>query len=101
MNRRDMKRYNFQAINAAILRSPETVLGREFPNGRRHGNEFCMGSINGEEGLSLKVCLSGSKAGVWKDFATGQKGGDIISLLAASLDCSQSEAACKLMLEVM
>lgn len=90
------KRLDFQAINAAILRSPETVLRELYPKGRREGRNFRMGSINGEEGSSLAVCLSGPKAGVWSDFATGDRGGDIIRLLAVSEGCKQSVAARKL-----
>jgi twinkle protein len=43
------------------------------------GREWVVGSINGEEGRSLKVCISGSKVGIWSDFATGQRG-DLLDL---------------------
>lgn len=36
----------------------------------------------GESGKSLKVCIGGDKAGLWKDFATEQSG-DLIDLWAA------------------
>jgi twinkle protein len=68
------------------------------PNGRKNGNEWCCGSINGEEGQSLKVHLSGSKAGVWKDFSDQDKGGDLLDLWAACRGLSFVDAlkdACK------
>lgn len=49
---------------------------------RRVGNELCCGSISGEAGDSLKVHLSGEKAGVWCDFASGERGGDLLDLWA-------------------
>lgn len=49
------------------------------PQGRKRGHEFCAGSVNGDPGESLKVCITGNKAGVWADFATGE-GGDLLDL---------------------
>lgn len=47
------------------------------PNGKKEGNEWVVGSIDGESGKSLKVNLAGKK--VWSDFASGQ-GGDLLDL---------------------
>jgi hypothetical protein len=47
-----------------------------------HGREWAAGSIAGEPGRSLKICIKGAKAGTWKDFATGE-GGDLLDLWAA------------------
>src|SRR5438477_3932354 len=44
------------------------------PAGYREGAEWRCGSVAGERGDSLGVHLTGSKAGVWSDFSTGQKG---------------------------
>jgi twinkle protein len=52
------------------------------PNGKRAGREWLCGSVQGEAGDSLKVCLSGNKAGVWSDFASGEKG-DLVGLWMA------------------
>ncbi len=51
------------------------------PRGRRDGQEWRCGSIAGEPGDSLAVHLSGGKAGVWSDFATGELG-DALDLVA-------------------
>lgn len=57
----------------------EQIAKHLLPNGRTEGREWVVGSINGEEGRSLKVCLSGTKVGVWGDFAAGQSG-DLLDL---------------------
>lgn len=51
------------------------------PGGRKNGSEWCCGSLAGEAGRSLSVCLVGAKRGVWRDFATGE-GGDAFDLVA-------------------
>lgn len=61
------------------------------PRGKREGREYVAGDINGSEGKSLKVSLSGDRAGRWKDFATGQ-GGDLIDLWAAARHVSIADA---------
>jgi Toprim domain len=54
------------------------------PAGYREGPEWRAGSIAGEPGGSLGVHLTGAKAGIWADFATGQKG-DALDLVHAVL----------------
>lgn len=55
--------------------------------GHRWKNEWRVGDLannpsrHGPQGGSLLICLSGPKAGVWEDFATGQKG-DVLKLIA-------------------
>lgn len=61
------------------------------PGGKRKAGEWAAGSINGEEGKSLSVRLTGAKAGVWADFASGEKG-DLLDLWAAVRGCSIAEA---------
>lgn len=69
-------------ISERLARQTEAVALRLLPNGQREGREWCVGSVHGEEGKSLKVVLSGDKAGLWKDFASGE-GGDLLDLWAA------------------
>jgi len=54
-----------------------------FPEGKVAQNKFLVGNIHGHAGESLTVELSGDKAGLWHDFATGE-GGDILSLWGAT-----------------
>ena len=59
------------------------------PGGQLQGNEFCVGSLNGEPGQSLKYNIV---TGIWKDFATGDTGGDIFDLVRAVKKCTLAEA---------
>ena len=52
------------------------------PNGQRDGPEWRVGSVRGEAGKSLGVHLTGTKAGVWSDFASGECG-DLLDLIQA------------------
>lgn len=78
-------------IASALAGRAETVATFLLPQGKRHGSEWCVGSIRGEPGQSLKIRLSGDKAGVWSDFATGQ-GGDLLDLWAEARGTDLSEA---------
>lgn len=73
---------DFVAVGRAALNQIETLLAEWFPNGVREGHEFCIGSRDGEPGQSLRIRLTGDKAGVWSDFSDGEAGGDLISLYA-------------------
>ncbi len=63
-------------------RAPE-VAEHLLPAGIRSGREWCVGSVQGERGESLKVCIQGAKAGTWCDFAAGGEGGDLVDLWCA------------------
>jgi hypothetical protein len=43
-----------------------------FPNGKCVGKEYVV---------SLKICVGGEKTGLWKDFATGESGNNLLDLL--------------------
>lgn len=66
-------------IEAKLVERAEEVCRHLFPNGKREGAEFVVGSLAGEAGNSLKVNLTG-KVGVWRDFA-GDKGGKSLTSL--------------------
>lgn len=61
------------------------------PGGKRKAGEWAAGNTSGEAGQSLSVRLSGAKAGVWKDFASGE-GGDLLDLWMAVRARSLTEA---------
>lgn len=63
-----------------------------YPNGKIDSGEFCVGSVGGEAGKSLKVHLSGSRAGVWADFADDVHRGDLLDLLVAAKGYTMSQA---------
>jgi twinkle protein len=60
----------------------ENVARYLYPNGKKESNNWRIGDVNGSEGQSLSICLTGSQAGRWKDFSTNE-GGDLIDLMAA------------------
>ena len=62
------------------------------PGGRRNGQEWCVGGVDGSPGESCRVHLGGQKSGVWSDFATGESG-DALDLVAAVLYRGDKKAA--------
>lgn len=70
---------------AQLLGSQAHRLAAELlPHGRRDGQEWRCGSLAGEPGTSTAVHLAGAKAGVWSDFASGERG-DALDLVAMVL----------------
>ncbi len=61
------------------------------PNGKLTNGEWCVGSIEGEPGKSLKVRVAGDRAGRWADFASDDKG-DLIGLTMAVRNATIQEA---------
>ena len=57
----------------------EQVAKYLLPGGKKRGSYWEAGSVKGEAGKSLKLCLSGEKKGVWSDFATSESG-DLLEL---------------------
>jgi twinkle protein len=86
-----MYQYSAKDIVRKLSDRVEAVVRYLLPNGKKKGNEWCVGSIHGDTGESLKVCLSGDKAGIWSDFATGDKG-DLLNLWCACRNVSLQEA---------
>jgi hypothetical protein len=68
----------------AMLTSQAEALAMELlPHGKRQGREWVCGGLNANEGQhGLSVCIAGAKQGVWKNFKTAQKGGDLLDLIA-------------------
>lgn len=72
-----------------LLADAPRLLQEWLPAGRIKGAEFEVGNLRGEPGDSLKINV---RTGRWQDFATGEKGGDLISLFAAIKGVKQAEA---------
>ena len=83
---------DFDAINGEALRVLPVLVGRWLPQGHRMGREWvALNPRRDDEHLgSFRINLD---TGRWADFATGDRGGDPISLLAFLNDCSQLDAA--------
>lgn len=82
--------YDFEAVNAAALASCPGLLERLLPGGKLRGQEYVCGDVNGGSGESFSI---NTQTGKWADFATDQRGGDLISLIAEQRATNQSEAA--------
>ena len=75
-------------LNEAMLATLRHLL----PAGVVNGSEYCVGGLDGSKGQSLRVHMSGPKAGVWSDFATGETGGDLVDLWMAARGVKLTEA---------
>lgn len=83
---------DFAEINRAALAAFPAVLARVLPGGKRVGAEVvALNPRRADHRLgSFKV---NRHTGKWADFATGDRGGDPISLVAYVADVPQGEAA--------
>lgn len=84
------KPLDFALIKAVSINNLETILNRWMPGGRLHGSEYICGSKQGGPGES---CSTNMHTGVGSDFASGEKWGDPIDLIAQIEGCSQGAAA--------
>lgn len=82
---------NAAELSARLASDTAAIVSHLLPQGKKSGAEWKVGSASGEPGGSLSIRLTGSKAGVWKDFAS-EEGGDLIDLWAAVRNCSIGEA---------
>lgn len=82
----------FERINRAALGSAESILRRWLPDGRVAGSEYVAKNPTrpDHKSGSFKINLD---TGKWGDFATGDRGGDIISLGAYLFNLGQGETA--------
>jgi hypothetical protein len=89
------QRVDFAEVAAVALRHLPALVARWLPDGRREGGEWVARNptrVDRRHG-SFKVNL---RSGKWADFATGDRGGDVISLAAFLFGLSQRDAALRL-----
>jgi len=86
------RRHFFRTINALALARLPDILERWLPGGRYEGAEYVVQNPMREDRTpgSFKVNV---KTGRWADFATGDKGGDPVSLAAYLSGLGQYAAA--------
>ena len=90
-----MGKIDFPGINSRALPMLPSIVRRWLPGGRWQGTEWVALNprrVDRHFG-SFRVNL---RSGKWADFATGDRGGDIVSLAAYLAGCSQIEAARRL-----
>ncbi len=86
-----MRRLDFSEINHAALASLPALLRRWLPEGRLVGRDEARNPKRADRRPgSFRVNVTNGK---WADFATGDKGGDVVSLAAYLSGSRQAEAA--------
>ena len=90
-----MRPLDFSVINGAALPVLPALLRHWLPDGRLEGSEYVARNPTRPDRRpgSFKINVS---TGKWADFATGDKGGDVVSLAAYLARISQADAAVKL-----
>ena len=88
-------RIDFDQVRRASQRNVLPILHRICPGGRVLAGEYevCNPKRIDRNPGSFRINV---RTGCWSDFATGDSGGDVISLVAYLFDISQLEAARRL-----
>lgn len=83
---------NFQSVNQLAMSYLPSLLSKWLPDGKTSGREFIARNPKRHDRRagSFKVNLA---TGRWADFATGDRGGDVVSLAAYLANLNQPEAA--------
>lgn len=89
------KRLNFAYINRVALSALPAILERVLPGGYYTGAEYTVRNPrrNDHTPGSFRINI---RKGCWKDFSSGDGGGDPVSLIAFLFDLTQLKAACHL-----
>ena len=88
-----MTNTSFDSIKAELHPYILSILSDICPGGKTEGRVYRAGTTRGGPGKSFFCYLD---SGVWQDAATGEKGGDIISLYAHNYSMSQWDSAQRL-----
>lgn len=87
------KKLDFKYVANEALSAVQRILSHYLPGGKTKGNEYVVANPTRQDKKVGSFSIN-TETGVWSDFSTGDKGGDIISLIAY-LDSSSQLAACK------
>ena len=89
------RKVDFGRVAGAAAAHAETICRRWLGDGRREANEWVARNPRRADHRlgSFKVNLV---TGKWGDFATGDRGGDLVALAAFLFELSQRDAAIKL-----
>jgi hypothetical protein len=85
-------KYDFARVNRAALAVLPAILERWLPGGRTSGAEYTVLNPRRRDRRpgSFRINI---RTGRWADFATGDRGGDAVSLAAYLAGIKQTEAA--------
>jgi hypothetical protein len=90
MSRDPLPPINFEALGRALLDRASTLVPAWLPGGAQRGHEYICGGVQGGKGNSCAVNLT---TGKWADFASEDRGNDLVSLYAACYGLSMGKAA--------
>ena len=87
-----MNEINFSGINRAACTHAEDLLHEWLPGGKVQGQEYVVRNPKRADNSpgSFRINM---KTGKWADFATDDRGGDLVSLYAYLNDVKQDQAA--------
>ena len=88
----NMQRLDFVSINRAGLANLSSLLRRWLPDGRLLGHEYTARNPTRTDRRAGSFRIN-IHSGKWADFATDDKGGDVVSLAAYLSGTGQAEAA--------
>jgi hypothetical protein len=83
---------DYRRINDAALAVLPALLRRWLPDGRRQGHEWLARNPRRADRHAGSFSIN-TTTGRWSDFATGDRGGDVISLAAFLFNLRQGQAA--------
>jgi twinkle protein len=84
--------YDVAEIREALMPKMDEVIKDLLPAGKREGNEWRCGDIDGaEKGRSMSASLNGPRSGCWHDHSTDESG-DVFTLVQLQQSCSFTEA---------
>ena len=79
---------DWREVEAKLCERAGDVAMHLLPHGKREGNEWSCGNLDGQPGRSLKVNVGG-KPGLWRDFADSGKGGKTLMSLWCSVRAAE------------
>jgi hypothetical protein len=85
-------RIDRELLKRVLRENIETLCRHFFPNGKKVGEEWQVGSLAGEEGRTLNIHLGTDRAGIFQDFNTGEHG-DFVQAIKAARGLGFVEAA--------
>jgi hypothetical protein len=99
MSNTTWKTVNFAVVNVATLSRFQSLLAAWLPDGHRQGQDWVALNPTRADRRKGSFRINLQK-GCWADFATGDSGGDPVSLYAYLNGLSQPQAARRLMAEM-
>ena len=80
-------------ISKMLASRADALVPYLFPNAKKSGSAWLVGSLSGEAGTSLSIKPNGGEGGMWKDFAGDpDDSGDLIGLWCRSRGLKLSDA---------